>query len=93
MGVLTDQDIDPVELRFSIDSIDAAIAKLLGDRKRASHALQANRVRSGGARVDLSRESQIINSYSSLLGQSGRDVADAVLTYCRGEQDAADSER
>lgn len=82
------------EKRFQIDHIDATIAGLLKERASISHDIQRDRVRSGGARVDLGRERDVISAYVGLLGTRGTEVANTVLTYCRGEiSDAVRNER
>lgn len=82
------------ERRFHIDQIDRSIAELLKRRASISHDIQKERVRSGGPRVDLGRERDVIAQYLGHLGPRGIDVAHTVLTYCRGEvDDAARDER
>lgn len=74
---------DLERMRRDIDAIDRAVAELLNRRASISTAIQSARVRSGGARVDLAREREVIDTYA-LLGPGGRDVANSVLTFCRG---------
>lgn len=82
------------EKRFQIDQIDQTITELLKQRASISHDIQKHRVSFGGARVDLGREREVIGSYIGLLGPRGADVANMILTYCRGEvDDAVRSER
>lgn len=77
------------EQRHLIDQIDRSIADLLKQRASISHDIQRVRVRSGGARTDLGREREVINAYAGHLGVRGPDIANTVLTYCRGEIDDA----
>lgn len=84
---------DATELRFQIDDLDYAITALLQQRLKVSTAIQRQRVRSGGTRVDLSRESEILTAYQARLGLDGKDIGLAVLTYCRGDVNASDNER
>lgn len=77
------------ELRFQIDQIDRTITELLKQRASISFDIQRERVRSGGSRVDLGRESEVITAYVNRLGERGSDIAHTVLTYCRGEVDDA----
>lgn len=89
-------DVDPQVLRLRIDQIDKAISDLLKERASVSLQMQSARVRSGGARVDLGREREVITAYQAHLGQRGSDVATTVLNFCRGQvtaADAADHER
>lgn len=87
------EDLDGHTARHMIDDIDMRVAALLNERLHISRQIQRSRVRSGGARVDLVREREIHDHYMTRLGPVGRDVADAVLTYCRGSADASDHER
>lgn len=73
------------DLRVQIDYIDVAIATLLKERASVSAQIQSARVGSGGARVDLGREREVIATYVSELGKDGAGVATTVLTFCRGE--------
>lgn len=82
------------ELRSEIDQIDRAISQLLKQRASISAQIQQARVSSGGARVDLAREREVMNAYIAALGPHGSDVANTVLTLCRGAiSDAVRSER
>lgn len=91
--VQQDDELDGHKARHQIDDIDTRIAALLNERLHISRQMQRARVRSGGARVDLKREREIHDHYKASLGPVGREVADAVLTYCRGSADASDYER
>lgn len=82
-------EVTTPELRFQIDQIDRTIAELLKQRASISFDIQRERVRSGGSRVDLGRESEVITTYVNHLGERGSDIAHTVLTYCRGEVDDA----
>lgn len=86
--------IDGHTQRIEIDQLDATIADLLKRRAFVSGQVQRARVRLGGARVDLGREREVIDTYIAKLGARGSDIADTVLTYCRGElADAVRDER
>lgn len=73
------------QLRFAVDNLDTSIAQLIKERALISNRLQQSRVRSGGARVDISREREVLAAYAAQLGTDGIGVARAVLTFCRGE--------
>ncbi|WP_409180695.1 chorismate mutase [Amycolatopsis sp. VS8301801F10] len=69
--------------RQEIDNIDTGILALLRVRFNVSQQVQKTRIGSGGARVDLDREADIRQKYRSFFGQSGDEVANAVLRLCR----------
>ncbi|HJQ03608.1 MAG TPA: chorismate mutase [Jatrophihabitans sp.] len=71
-------------LRGQIDALDAAIIRLVGERARLSHRIQAARMNAGGTRVELGRERTILDHYRTGLGGAGTALADAVLRFCRG---------
>jgi chorismate mutase len=70
--------------RARLDAIDSSIIELLGQRQHVSKQVQALRVAAGGSRVEHSRENAIIRRWSDALGESGVDLAMAVLNHCRG---------
>jgi chorismate mutase len=70
--------------RARLDAIDNAIIELLAQRKHVSKQVQALRVEAGGSRVEHSRENAIIRRWSDALGESGVELAMAVLHHCRG---------
>jgi len=76
-------DLIPV-LREQIDALDDAIIRLVAERIRVSKRIQAARVNSGGARVQLGRERVVLDSYRTGLGPAGPTLAEAVLQVCRG---------
>jgi chorismate mutase len=71
-------------LRGQIDSLDAAIVRLVAERARLSARIQTARMNAGGTRVELGRERVILDTYRAGLGQHGRQLADSVLQVCRG---------
>jgi chorismate mutase len=73
-------------LREQIDAIDAAIVRLVTERKRLSQRIQTARINSGGTRVELGRERLILDSYRQALGADGPLIADAILRVCRGNR-------
>lgn len=92
-GPFSDGSLGQDYLRERIDSLDRVIANLLEQRADISAEIQMSRVSSGGARVDISREREVIGTYVEALGREGSDVAHTVLVYCRGANDAVPCER
>ena len=72
------------ELRTRIDEIDAAIIDLWRERAGISQQVGAQRVASGGTRLVLSREQQIIHKFHSELGPIGTQLAILALRAGRG---------
>lgn len=89
---INDGSLSVEDFRGRIDAIDQVISSLLLQRADASRQIQDARVRSGGARVDLAREREVISTYVTSLGQPGTDVAHSVLALSRGRVDAVPSE-
>jgi chorismate mutase len=73
-------------LRAQIDAVDAAIIRLVAERARLSSRIQAARVSSGGTRVELGREREILDAYRTGVGSHGPHLADAILQVCRGNR-------
>jgi chorismate mutase len=71
-------------LRGQIDALDEAIIALVAERSRLSARIQTARINSGGARVELGREREIMAAYRDVLGAEGPHLADSVLRVCRG---------
>lgn len=71
-------------LRGQIDALDTAIVRLVAERAALSARVQATRMNTGGTRVELGREREILAAYRAALGSHGPAVADAVLQVCRG---------
>ncbi|MGP3985566.1 chorismate mutase [Streptomyces sp. 3N207] len=70
--------------RARIDALDARLIALVRDRMEISETIQQTRIESGGRRVHLSREMQILDHYSAELGAPGRELARTLLRLCRG---------
>ena len=75
-------DIDA--LRTEIDRLDAEILAAVKRRTEVSQAIGKVRMASGGTRLVHSREMQVIERYSSVLGQDGKDLAMLQLRMGRG---------
>ncbi|MDX6354601.1 MAG: chorismate mutase, partial [Streptomyces sp.] len=70
--------------RQRIDDLDARIIALVGERMTVSGEIQAARIGSGGRRVQLTREMQILRTYGEALGKPGTTLAMTLLELCRG---------
>ena len=75
-------DIDA--LRAEIDRLDAEILAAVKRRTEVSQAIGKVRMASGGTRLVHSREMQVIERYSGVLGQDGKDMAMILLRMGRG---------
>ncbi|MDX3215472.1 chorismate mutase [Streptomyces sp. ME02-6991-2B] len=70
--------------RERIDELDAGIIALVRERMTVSAGIQRARVESGGRRVHLSREMDVLRRYSGPLGRPGTALAMTLLELCRG---------
>ncbi|MGY4926883.1 chorismate mutase [Streptomyces sp. 900105755] len=70
--------------RERIDALDDRIIGLIQERMAVSAVVQEARITSGGRRVNLSREMEILGHYSSALGRPGTALAMTLLELCRG---------
>jgi chorismate mutase len=70
--------------RNRLDAIDGALLDLLGKRRTVSRQVQELRIQAGESRVSHTRENEIIRRWSDALGDTGPDLALAVLAHCRG---------
>src|SRR5215218_149149 len=59
------------ELRTSIDACDAEIIELVQRRLAISHEIGAIRAASGGTRLSLSREQEVLARFQAALGPDG----------------------
>ncbi|WP_269853677.1 chorismate mutase [Streptomyces sp. RPT161] len=73
------------DARQRIDDLDQRIIGLLAERVTVSEQIQRERIASGGRRVHLSREMEVINRYNGELGRQGTALAMTVLALCRGQ--------
>jgi len=71
--------------RARIDTLDAQLIELIGERRRVSSGIQQLRIDAGGSRVEHSRENAILRRYSDALGDAGVELALSVLDLCRGK--------
>jgi chorismate mutase len=71
-------------LRNRIDEIDAAIIQLWQERASVSQKIGSIRLASGGTRVVLSRELQVVQRFRASLGEDGTTIALMLLRAGRG---------
>ena len=72
--------------RALIDDIDDKLLSLLAERRSVSTQIQRLRVEAGGSRVEHTRENAVIRRWADALGESGAELALAVLAHCRGRR-------
>jgi chorismate mutase len=71
-------------LRERLDEIDARIIELWLERAAISQEVGRTRVASGGTRLVLNRENEILDRYRSQLGADGVQLALLILRAGRG---------
>ncbi len=72
------------ELRTEIDACDTAIIELVQRRLAVSQQIGALRSASGGTRLNLSREQQVIDRFRTALGPDGAALGMMLLRQGRG---------
>lgn len=72
------------DARSRIDDLDGRIIGLVQERMAVSAVIQRQRVGSGGRRVNLSREMEILAHYRDQLGRPGTALAMTLLELSRG---------
>ncbi|MFK0114811.1 chorismate mutase [Streptomyces sp. NPDC090994] len=70
--------------RERIDALDDRIIGLIQERMAVSAVIQDARIASGGRRVNLSREMDVLSHYREALGKPGTALAMTLLELCRG---------
>ncbi|MDX3586097.1 chorismate mutase [Streptomyces europaeiscabiei] len=70
--------------RERIDALDDRIIGLIQERVAVSAVIQEARIESGGRRVNLSREMEILAHYRDAIGKPGTALAMTLLELCRG---------
>lgn len=73
-----------VGARGRIDELDRKIIELVQERMDVSEEVQQARIASGGRRLSLSREMEILGRYRERLGKPGTTLAMTLLELCRG---------
>ncbi|PAZ11836.1 chorismate mutase [Streptomyces sp. SA15] len=71
--------------RERIDALDDRIIGLIQERMAVSAVIQEARIASGGRRVNLSREMDVLSHYREALGKPGTSLAMTLLELCRGK--------
>ena len=81
-------DADPAgkigDLRRQIDACDAEIIELVERRLAISREIGALRAASGGTRLSLSREQQVLARFRAALGPDGAALGMMLLRQGRG---------
>jgi chorismate mutase len=72
------------EKRQRIDDLDARIIALVGERMAVSAEIQTARIGSGGRRLHLTREMEVLRTYGEALGRPGTALGMTLLELCRG---------
>ncbi|WP_329099516.1 chorismate mutase [Streptomyces sp. NBC_01439] len=70
--------------RTRIDALDDRIIGLIQERMAVSTVIQDARIASGGRRVHLSREMEVLSHWIDALGKPGTALAMTLLELCRG---------
>jgi chorismate mutase len=79
-----DPSVAIADLRTRIDEIDETIIRLWQERAAISQRIGATRVASGGTRLVLSREREILDRFRHELGADGTQLALLILRAGRG---------
>jgi chorismate mutase len=72
------------ELRTAIDACDAEIIELVERRLAISREIGALRTATGGTRLSLSREQQVLSRFRAALGPDGAALGMMLLRQGRG---------
>ncbi|MFJ8850236.1 chorismate mutase [Streptomyces sp. NPDC102437] len=72
------------DARTRIDTLDDRIIGLVQERMAVSAVIQEARITSGGRRINLAREMEVLGSYRDALGRPGTSLAMTLLELCRG---------
>ena len=84
-GARTDQAATVISgARERIDALDDRIIGLIQERMAVSAVIQDARITSGGRRVNLAREMEVLGHYRDALGKPGTSLAMTMLELCRG---------
>ncbi|MBW1601369.1 chorismate mutase [Streptomyces sp. JJ66] len=70
--------------RAEIDALDARVIGLVRERMAVSARIQEARLASGGRRVHLARENEILDRFRAALGGHGTTLAMTLLELSRG---------
>ena len=82
---VTGSDVERIgELRDDIDACDGGIIELVQKRLAISQQIGALRSASGGTRLNLSREQQVLDRFRAALGPDGAALGMLLLRQGRG---------
>jgi chorismate mutase len=82
---VTGTEVDRIgELRAEIDACDAEIIELVRHRLAVSREIGALRSSSGGTRLNLAREQQVLARFTAALGADGAALGMMLLRQGRG---------
>ena len=82
---VTGSDVERIgELRADIDACDAEIIELVQKRLAISQQIGALRSASGGTRLNLSGEQQVLDRFRTALGPDGAALGMLLLRQGRG---------
>ena len=88
MSTTTEPAVDPAvrigELRQEIDACDSGIIELIQRRLAISQEIGQLRTASGGTRLSLAREQQILAKFQAALGPDGATLGLMLLRQGRG---------
>jgi chorismate mutase len=79
-----DADTRIGELRRRIDDCDAEIIRLVQERLAVSREIGALRTATGGTRLSLAREQQVLARFQAALGPDGAALGMMLLRQGRG---------
>ena len=84
-SAVTGSEVDRIgALRQEIDACDAAIIELVQRRLAVSREIGAVRRASGGTRLNLAREQQVLARFQQALGSDGAALGMMLLRQGRG---------
>lgn len=84
-AAVTGSAVDRIgELREQIDACDAAIIELVQRRLAVSREIGVVRKASGGTRLNLAREQQVLARFQTALGADGAALGMLLLRQGRG---------
>ncbi|WP_438486391.1 chorismate mutase [Streptomyces sp. S186] len=72
------------DARRRVDDLDGRIIGLIQERMAVSAVVQRERIASGGPRLSLSREMEVLGHYRDQLGRQGTALAMTLLELSRG---------
>ena len=74
----------PNKVSFTRFEYPSRLPAVVQERMAVSAVIQDARIASGGRRVNLSREMEVLGRYREALGKPGTSLAMTLLELCRG---------